>query len=71
MARWAAIDDDRRTTDRPFLTGSAAENLDDNDLEADRKIDTPVGKKCERDRWITDLVRGNNAGTVEGSFRWN
>jgi hypothetical protein len=47
MARWAAIEDDRWTTDQPFLTGSAAGNLDEKNLETDRNIDKPVG---ERDR---------------------
>jgi hypothetical protein len=51
MARWAAIDDDRRTTNQSFLTGSTAGNLDDKNLETDGKIDKPVGK-CECDRWI-------------------
>jgi len=51
MARWAAIDEDRRTTEQPFLTGSTAGNLYDQNLETDGRIDKLVGK-CERDRWF-------------------
>ena len=50
-ALWAAIDDNQRTTDQPFLTGGTAGNPYDQNLETDGRIDKPVGKS-ERDRWF-------------------